>query len=87
MGGAGGNDDEAADMIAIVAEEGSEVEGTTKQQQHEAIDMYKLENIGLYTHYAAVGLMGGMSGIARPFCDYVFTDAPANLCANANSIV
>lgn len=22
-----------------------------------------------------------------PFCDYVFTDAPANLCANANSIM
>jgi len=27
-----------------------------------------------------------MSGVARPFCDYVF-DAPANLCANSNSII
>jgi hypothetical protein len=48
--------------------------------------MWKRENIGLYTHYFALGLVGGMSGVARPFCDYVF-DAPANLCANSNSII
>lgn len=30
--------------------------------------------------------MGGMSGVARPFCDYIFYGS-ANLCANSNSII
>jgi hypothetical protein len=41
--------------------------------------------IGLYSQYAAIGLLYGTSGTLFPFCVYVF-DGEANLCANASSM-
>ena len=48
-------------------------------------DMWSLSYVGLYTQYAAVGLLYGSAGTLIPFCVYVF-DGPANLCSNSGSI-
>ena len=59
-----------------------------KNEGHEgtAPDMWSKNYIGLYSQYAAVGLLYGTSGTWYPFCSYVY-DGPTNLCANAKNIV
>ena len=49
-------------------------------------DMWSLHYVGLYSQYAAVGLLYGTTGALLPFCVYVF-DGPSNVCANAKNIV
>lgn len=49
-------------------------------------DMWSLDYVGLYSQYAAVGLLYGTTGALLPFCVYVF-DGPSNVCANAKNIV
>lgn len=49
-------------------------------------DMWSLNYVGLYSQYAAVGLLYGTTGALLPFCVYVF-DGPSNVCANAKNIV
>lgn len=49
-------------------------------------NMWSLHYIGLYSQYAAVGLLYGTTGALLPFCVYVF-DGPSNVCANAKNIV
>lgn len=49
-------------------------------------DMWSLHYVGLYSQYAAVGLLYGTTGALIPFCVYVF-DGPSNVCANAKNIV
>jgi len=48
--------------------------------------MWTKNYIGLYSQYAAVGLLYGMTGITTNFCVYYY-DGAANLCANANSFI
>ena len=48
-------------------------------------NMWSFSYIGLYTQYAAVGLLYGSAGTLLPFCVYVF-DGPANVCSNSGSI-
>lgn len=52
----------------------------------EAPNMWTKDYIGLYSQYAAVGLLYGTSGTYYPFCSYVY-DGPSNVCANAKNIV
>jgi hypothetical protein len=49
-------------------------------------DMWSKNYIGLYSQYAAVGLLYGSSGTLLPFCVYNFGGA-TNVCANARNIV
>lgn len=49
-------------------------------------DMWSWNYIGLYSQYAAVGLLYGMIGTLLPFCTYVYNGA-SNVCANARNIV
>jgi len=49
-------------------------------------DMWSLPYIGLYSQYAAIGLLYGSTGALLPFCVYVY-DGPSNVCANAKNIV
>jgi hypothetical protein len=49
-------------------------------------DMWSFYYIGLYSQYAAVGLLYGMVGTLLPFCVYSY-DGPTNVCANAKNIV
>jgi MFS family permease len=49
-------------------------------------NMWSLNYIGLYSQYAAVGLLYGSTGALLPFCVYVY-DGPSNVCANAKNIV
>lgn len=42
--------------------------------------------IGLYSQYAAVGLLSGMSGVALNFCVYVYK-GQSNLCANSKNMI
>ena len=39
-----------------------------------------------FLRYAAVGLIGGMTGVSNNFCHFVFHGS-ANLCANATNLV
>lgn len=48
-------------------------------------NMWTKDFIGLYSQYAAVGLLYGTSGVLFPFCNYVYKGDP-NLCANSSSI-
>lgn len=48
--------------------------------------MYNFHNIGLYTHYAGVGLSGGIVGLCSNFCFY-FYEGSNNVCANATSLI
>lgn len=48
--------------------------------------MYKFHNIGLYTHYAGVGLSGAIAGLCSNFCFYYY-GGNNNVCANAQSLV
>ena len=47
---------------------------------------YRFHNIGLYCHFAGLGLCYGVSGIAQNFCFY-FYDGSDNVCANAPSLI
>eukprot|EP00605_Chrysophyceae_sp_TOSAG23-4_P000109 GSChrysophyteH1.ASY1.ANO1.119.1 assembled CDS len=51
-----------------------------------APQMYEWNHLGLYAHYAAVGLNGGIQGIATNFCFYYY-EGENNLCANAQSMI
>ena len=55
------------------------------EQNFTVPNMWSLSYVGLYTQYAAVGLLYGSAGTLLPFCAYVF-DGPANLCSNSGSI-
>lgn len=48
-------------------------------------DMWTLQYLGLYSNYAAVGLITGSMGVSYNFCVYYY-DGPTNLCANAKNI-
>mmetsp|Transcript_10607 Transcript_10607/g.10252 ORF Transcript_10607/g.10252 Transcript_10607/m.10252 type:complete len:546 (+) Transcript_10607:171-1808(+) len=48
-------------------------------------NMWSLNYIGLYSQYAAVGLLYGSSGTLLPFCVYIFNGS-ANVCSNASHI-
>ena len=48
--------------------------------------MWTKDYIGLYSQFAAVGLLYGMSGVTLNFCVYHFEGEP-NLCANANNFM
>ena len=49
-------------------------------------DMWSADYIGLYSQYAAVGLLYGSTGTCSIFCPYVF-HGNSNLCANASNMV
>ena len=49
-------------------------------------DMWSWEYCGLYSQYAAVGLMYGTGGALIPLCVYSY-DGPTNVCSNARNIV
>jgi len=48
--------------------------------------MWTRHFIGLYSQYAAVGLLYGTSGVALNFCVYAYNGA-SNLCANSKSMI
>lgn len=47
--------------------------------------MWTKEYIGLYSHYAALGFLGGLGGLFLNMCVYYF-DGPDSMCPNAYSI-
>ena len=53
--------------------------------EHELPNMWSKHYIGLYSQYAAIGLLYGTSGALSSFCFYVYKGAN-NTCANASSI-
>lgn len=57
-----------------------------ENNQFEVPDMWSKEYIGLYSQYAAVGLLYGSSGTVIPFCVYTF-DGETNVCSNSKNIV
>ena len=48
--------------------------------------MFTFDYIGLYSQYAALGLLSGSYGLTLNFCVYVY-DGPSNLCSNAGRII
>lgn len=52
----------------------------------EVPDMWSRDYIGLYSQYAAVGLLYGSTGTLLAFCVYTFNGA-SNVCSNAKNIV
>ena len=54
--------------------------------QYDVPDMWSTEYLGLYSQYAAVGLLYGSSGAVIPFCVYGY-DGDSNLCANSKNIM
>ena len=48
--------------------------------------MWYAHNIGLYSHYAAVGLVYAIAGLCYNFCYYSY-DGSDNVCANAQSLI
>ena len=48
--------------------------------------MWTQEYIGLYAHYAGVGINGGISGLILNFCVYYFHGS-TSLCPNAGAII
>lgn len=52
----------------------------------EVPDMWSRDYIGLYSQYAAVGLIYGSTGTLLAFCVYSF-DGASNVCSNAKNIV
>ena len=48
--------------------------------------MWTWEYIGLYSHYAAVGINGGIQGLCTNFCYYYFA-GDNNVCANSASLI
>jgi hypothetical protein len=52
----------------------------------EVPDMWSRDYIGLYSQYAAVGLIYGSTGTLLAFCVYAF-DGASNVCSNAKNIV
>lgn len=49
-------------------------------------NMWSTNYVGLYSQYAAVGLLYGANGVYVPFCTYVY-DGPSNVCANSVNII
>lgn len=49
-------------------------------------NMWTKDYVGLYSQYAAVGLMNGSLGMTQNLCVYYYSGA-SNLCANANNII
>jgi hypothetical protein len=49
-------------------------------------NMWSAGYIGLYAHYAGLGLMQGQMSVAKAFCAYVY-DGPSNLCSNAGGLL
>ncbi len=47
--------------------------------------MWSKDFIGLYSQYAAIGLLYGSTGALIPFCVYYF-DGASNVCSNASNI-
>jgi hypothetical protein len=50
------------------------------------LNMWHMDHIGLYCHYAAGGLLYGTAGTLSTFCVYVYGGAP-NVCANAGNLM
>lgn len=48
--------------------------------------MFSWNYIGLFSHYAGVGITGGMLAVASNFCFYYY-EAQNNVCANAGSLM
>eukprot|EP01041_Mallomonas_annulata_P002108 gene2108-4119_t len=48
--------------------------------------MWTKDYVALYSQYAALGLIFGMSGVGMNFCVYVYQGS-SNLCANSDSII
>lgn len=63
-----------------------EIEDLSSHLISKVPDMWSKHYIGLYSQYAAVGLLYGSSGTLLPFCVYNFNGA-TNVCANARNIV
>lgn len=58
----------------------------TPREGVEVPNMWSKDYIGLYSQYAAVGLLYGSSGTLLPFCVYTY-DGASNVCSNARNIV
>jgi hypothetical protein len=55
----------------------------TTGSKPEVPNMWAWENLGLYSQYAAVGLMYGSVYTSNTFCPYVF-HGEGNLCSNGS---
>ena len=51
-----------------------------------APQMYYFHNVGLYCHYAAIGIGYGIAGLSLNFCFYYY-EGSDNTCANSPSLV
>lgn len=69
----------------MVGENGS-TESSEEDPPYVVPNMWELENIGLYSQYAAVGLLYGSATTLMQFCVYV-KGGEANVCSNSYNIV
>jgi hypothetical protein len=72
------------DTLVIVGEEA--LDDSFDRTLPIAPQMYTWNHIGLYAHYAAIGLNGGIQGIATNFCFYYYK-GDQNVCANSASMI
>lgn len=80
-------DDSSAKVVEETSRQSFEImEKALISRDVEVPNMWSKEYIGLYSQYAAVGLLYGSSGTLIPFCVYEFEGA-SNVCANAKNIV
>ena len=76
----------AEESLALVDSDELDREDGFKRKEPLGPQMYQWHYIGLYAHYAAVGLSGGVQGLAPNFCYYFYKGAN-NVCANAGSMI
>jgi hypothetical protein len=84
-----------ADLLTAVANDNKLSSPTDYYKQHPRdnrdnkgavdVDMWAVHRVGLYCHYAVIGLIYGSAGTYYPICTYVYR-GDANICANSKSI-
>lgn len=90
---AGDDDEYHSDSNLVITGTLGFSSGLELETINEAIDgkreipnMWSRDYIGLYSQYAAVGLLYGSAGTLLPFCVYHY-EADSNVCANARNIM
>lgn len=74
------------EAMGIIDDDELDREDGLRRREPLGPQMYQWEFIGLYSHYAAVGLSGGVQGLSLNFCYYYYHGAN-NVCANSTSMI
>ena len=75
-----------SDQLAVIDPSAMKVEDSFDRSRPLGPQMFQWNHLGLYAHYAAVGLNGGIQGLSLNFC-YFFFKGESNVCANAPSLI